>query len=235
MSTELAVFGGSQFVGKPVITDRDFIPELLKINRFALDCGLQVHVTSSVRRQGVAVGNSIVPPASRSNHLIGHALDMNLKLDGRFFNSANLRKASLRRQLKPVRDFIKFIRDDSILRWGGDFSAEDPVHIDDGLNQRDPNLWDQKLQIIQRELINLGRPQAESGEPRLLFLERPFMVGPDVRRVQERLIELGERFSMNPDGEFGHVTDRAVTAFQGENGLEPDGIVGPGTRKALGL
>ena len=152
-----------------------------------------------MRRQGVAVGNSIVPPASRSNHLIGHAIDMNLKLDGKFFNSSALRKSSLRQQPKAIQNFIKAIRGDSILRWGGDFTAQDPVHIDDGLNLREPIVWDEKLQIIQRELINLGRPQAEPGEPRLLFLERPFMMGPDVRAVQERLVELGERFSMNPE------------------------------------
>ena len=37
------------------------------------------------------------------------------------------------------------IRDDSELRWGGDFSPEDPVHIDDGLNVRDRDRWDKKL------------------------------------------------------------------------------------------
>ena len=235
MPTELTVFGGSQFVGKPTIVDAEFILELQKINQFAAEGGLQVHVTSSVRRQGLAVGNSIVPPASRSNHLVGHAIDMNLKLDGKFFNSAMLRKSNLRRQPKAVKDFIKAIRNDSLLRWGGDFTPQDPVHIDDGINRREPTVWDEKLQIIQRELMNLGRPQAEAGEPRLLFLERPFMVGPDVRAVQEKLVELGERFAMNPDGVFGSITDRAVTAFQAENGLEPDGIVGPDTRKALKL
>ena len=27
----------------------------------------------------------------------------------------------------------------------GDFSAEDPVHIDDALNKKDPDRWDAKL------------------------------------------------------------------------------------------
>jgi hypothetical protein len=44
-----------------------------------------------------------------------------------------------------VRDFIEKARADDTLRWGGDFNPEDPVHLDDGLNRRDPALWDSKL------------------------------------------------------------------------------------------
>ena len=54
-----------------------------------------------------------------------------------------------------------------------------------------------------------------------------------MRAVQDRLVELG--FMMNPDGVFGALTDKAVTTFQAQNGLEPDGIVGADTRKALDL
>ena len=231
MATELTSFSGSQFVGKPVLVDIEFVHQLKKVNEFARDLGLQVHVTSSARQHGVAVGNNIVMPASRSNHLVGHAIDMNLKKDGDFFNSSALRKRALRRQPKAVRDFIKAIRDDDVLRWGGDFRVEDPVHIDDALNLRDPVAWEDKFRIIQSELIGLVRPQAPAGRPRLLFLERPFMRGPDVLRLQERLVELG--FDMNPDAEFGPLTDQAVTMFQAQNDLEPDGIVGPNTWKTL--
>jgi hypothetical protein len=235
MTTELSIYSGSQFIGKQVMVDREFIPELKKINQLALKFGLHVFVTSSIRRQGLSVGGSIVPPASRSNHLIGHAIDMNLKLGRKLYNSSRLKNSKLRSQPKAIRKFIKAIRNDSRLRWGGDFSPQDPVHIDDNINNKAPAIWDEKLQIIQQALINLGRPQAEPGEPRLLFLERPQMTGADVRSVQERLIELSGQFSMNPDGVFGPVTDRAVTTFQEQNNLEPDGIVGPGTRKALKL
>jgi peptidoglycan hydrolase-like protein with peptidoglycan-binding domain len=37
------------------------------------------------------------------------------------------------------------------------------------------------------------------------------------------------------DGVFGPGTERAVIAFQKSKGLPPDGIVGPATRRALGL
>ena len=233
MTTELTTFSGSQFIGKPVLVDIEFVSELNKINTFARDFGLQVFVTSSARQQGVAVGNTIVMPASRSNHLVGHGIDMNLKKDGDSFNSSALRKSALRRQPKAVRDFIKAIRNDDTLRWGGDFGVEDPVHIDDALNRRDAMAWEEKFHIIQGQLNDLLRPQAAAGQPRLLFLERPFMKGPDVLRLQERLVELG--FEMNPDGEFGPLTDQAVTLFQAQNNLEADGIVGPDTWKALGV
>jgi hypothetical protein len=53
--------------------------------------------------------------------------------------------------------------------------------------------------------------------------------GPAVRRVQRAL-------RVTPvDGVFGRVTERAVRRFQRERGLVADGIVGPVTRRALGL
>lgn len=233
MSTELIVFSGSQFVGKPTLIDIDFATQLQRVNDFAAAERLQVFVTSAARQHGVAVGGNIVPPASRSNHLVGHAIDMNLKLDGRLFNSARLKNSALRSQPSAVRNFIKAVRNEPGLRWGGDFEDEDPVHIDDGLNVRDSALWDAKFLIIQAELIVLTRPSAAPGEPRLLMLERPFMTGPDVMALQQRLVALG--FEMNPDGSFGPLTDRAVTEFQRQHGLEADGIVRGRTRRALGL
>jgi peptidoglycan hydrolase-like protein with peptidoglycan-binding domain len=120
MPTDLVSFNGSQFVGKPTLVDVEFVPALEKVNQFAADSGLQIHVTS-----------------------------------------------------------------------------------------------------------------AEPGAPRLLMLERPFMEGPDVRALQERLVELG--FEMIPDGKFGPMTDSAITLFQQQNNLEPDGIVGSDTREVLKL
>ena len=56
--------------------------------------------------------------------------------------------------------------------------------------------------------------------------------GPDVKAVQQKLKDLG--FDPNGvDGNFGPGTDKAVRAFQQENGLGVDGKVGPGTQAAL--
>ncbi|MEW6130739.1 MAG: peptidoglycan-binding protein [Acidobacteriota bacterium] len=58
--------------------------------------------------------------------------------------------------------------------------------------------------------------------------------GPDVRRLQKRLLELG----FNPgiiDGQFGAGTDAALKAFQKSEGLLPDGIAGKATLEAMNL
>ncbi len=58
--------------------------------------------------------------------------------------------------------------------------------------------------------------------------------GPDVTRVQQRLLELG--FDPNGiDGNFGPGTEAAVKAFQQAKGLTVDGKVGPITWEALGI
>src|SRR3954471_8347365 len=50
--------------------------------------------------------------------------------------------------------------------------------------------------------------------------------GPDVMRIQTAL-------GQTPDGLYGSRTDAAVRVFQGRNGLDVDGIVGPQTWRVL--
>ena len=58
--------------------------------------------------------------------------------------------------------------------------------------------------------------------------------GEEVRKVQSRLIELGYSCgSAGADGDFGQGTYNAVVAFQKNNQLDPDGIVGERTREKL--
>jgi hypothetical protein len=49
--------------------------------------------------------------------------------------------------------------------------------------------------------------------------------GPAVTQVQQRLADRGWRIDV--DGDFGRETDHVVRQFQGEKGLEVDGVVGP--------
>ncbi|MCF4966903.1 peptidoglycan recognition protein family protein [Nostoc sp. CMAA1605] len=59
-------------------------------------------------------------------------------------------------------------------------------------------------------------------------------IGQDVIELQQKLADKG--FSPGRiDGDFGENTRQAVIAFQRSVGLTDDGIVGPDTRKALGL
>jgi len=68
---------------------------------------------------------------------------------------------------------------------------------------------------------------------RTLRLAEPQMRGEDVAKVQAALANAG--FKGGKKGVFDTATDTAVKAFQAARGLVADGIVGAGTRRALGL
>jgi hypothetical protein len=234
MATKLDTFKSPRFIGKPVLADIEFFDSLKKVDQFATTEGLEIFVTSSARLQGAILSGAIVPPASRSNHLVGHGIDMNIRLNGRLFNGDDLSNANFNNLPAQIQQFIDKIRKDSVLRWGGDFN--DPVHIDDGLNIRSPAAWDAKFPIIQAELAALTQPNTILGQPRFLFLADPLMAGNDVVAVQKALMQRGFNVgAAGADGKFGADTDIAITAFQKSNNLQPDGIVGSETRKALGL
>ncbi len=55
--------------------------------------------------------------------------------------------------------------------------------------------------------------------------------GVDVRTVQHLLTQQGH--AVGSDGGYGPTTQAAVTDFQGDKGLQPDGVVGPQTWAAL--
>jgi hypothetical protein len=141
----IKTYTNSQFIGKELRADVDFIPHLDRMNQYALDCQVKIHVTSSLREPGRKVSGAIVKPASRSNHLVGHAIDMNLTSASGFFNSRKLKRSNLASLPAEIRKFIELVRADKVLRWGGDFNKEDPVHIDDRLNKRNQQRWDLKL------------------------------------------------------------------------------------------
>jgi uncharacterized protein YgiM (DUF1202 family) len=141
----IKTYTNTQFIGKEARVDADFMPHLDRLNQYALDCQVKIYVTSSVREPGRTVSGAIVPPASRSNHLVGHAIDMNLQSASGFFNSSKLKKSKFAQLPGEIRKLIGLIRDDEVLRWGGDFNREDPVHIDDQLNHRNRDRWDAKL------------------------------------------------------------------------------------------
>lgn len=102
--------------------------------------------------------------------------------------------------------------------------------------------WNLTLPFIVRGLVidddNLTPTIPSPGIPqsRHLSLTQPLMTGADVREVQQALISKG--FDLGEDGAdgiFGSVTDAAVRAFQEQQNLIVDGIVGRATRAALGL
>lgn len=70
-------------------------------------------------------------------------------------------------------------------------------------------------------LIPAAEPPAQSGGAGRPTLRRP-ATGEQVKQVQAKL-------GVPVDGNFGPKTEAAVRAFQRDNGLVPDGIVGPRT------
>lgn len=141
-------FSGDRFVGEPVLADADFVPALERLDAYAKETDVEIYVTSSFRQPSEPLSGAIVEPARMSNHLVGHAIDMNLRAAGAHFNSAVLRRGNLANLPAAVRAFIERVRSDPDLRWGGDFRQEDPVHIDDGLNHSDPDRWTEKLRTL---------------------------------------------------------------------------------------
>jgi N-acetylmuramoyl-L-alanine amidase len=72
-----------------------------------------------------------------------------------------------------------------------------------------------------------------AGRARSLRLRSPAMRGEDVKALQRRLIALHYDMSRTVTGVFTAETHHAVVAFQKQNGLGRDGVVGPRTRAKL--
>ncbi len=152
-SENLVYYEASNFVGKRVKADVLFVPALDRINEIAQVNNVLIHVTSSLRSSSNVAG-AIVTPAKKSNHMAGHAIDMNIRFGPTHTNWANskyLKKSNEPNWDPAVAGFINDIRQDSNLRWGGDFRAEDPVHIDDHLN-KDLDAWEERYHAVQSAL-----------------------------------------------------------------------------------
>lgn len=74
---------------------------------------------------------------------------------------------------------------------------------------------------------------ADDASVRNLRLTNPPMTGNDVKALQKALA--GEGYAVNVDGVFGEGLDGVVKAWQDDNGLVADGVVGPATRIILKL
>lgn len=70
-------------------------------------------------------------------------------------------------------------------------------------------------------------------EDQILRLTQPPMTGESVKKIQQALVNVG--ISIEVNGIFDAATKLAVKKFQEHKGLSADGIVGPNTRKMLGV
>ena len=142
---DMKLYTNTQFIGKEMRVDADFIPHLDRLNKYAQECEVNIYITSSTREPGRTVSGNIVKPATHSNHLVGHAIDMNLQSRSGFFNSKKLKRSNFSKLPAEIKKMFALIKSDEVLRWGGEFRQEDPVHIDDNLYRRNADRWQTKL------------------------------------------------------------------------------------------
>jgi hypothetical protein len=110
-----------------LVVDADFTGSLGLLNTAAKDAKVKLYITQAFRVAGVPVSGAVVTPASKSQHLIGHAIDCNI-LDGTTrVNSTAFANGT---QTDAADKFVKAAKDAG-LRWGGDFKDVDYVHFDD--------------------------------------------------------------------------------------------------------
>uniref|UniRef100_A0A914W9G4 Peptidase M15C domain-containing protein n=1 Tax=Plectus sambesii TaxID=2011161 RepID=A0A914W9G4_9BILA len=144
-SCALVTIAPSEFTGSALRVHNSFVPAINRINSYAKAAGVKIHITSSYRKDANVAG-AIVVPATKSNHMVGHAIDMNVVYSAGTCNSACLGG----KHPAQVATFISKVRADGELRWGGDFSTPDVVHIDDGFNLKNAKQWDEQYLDTQK-------------------------------------------------------------------------------------
>lgn len=120
--------------GADCMIEDSFIPAMDYFCSLLQKYALKAYIVSSFR-ENTDVQGAIVSPAKMSNHLVGHALDVNFIDDkGTFWNS---------KDMINCQDMLEFITDwtGEGYRWGGHFEVPDDVHFDDGINIENPTLW----------------------------------------------------------------------------------------------
>lgn len=127
--------------GRQILVNKAFLPYLSRVELYAKEQDILILVNQGYRYEGHEVGRSIVTPARYSNHLAGFAIDFNIKLQGKKYFAASLKKNNLKNLPVKIRNFIDRIRKDKDLRWGGDFQTSDPIHIDVPINTINKNMW----------------------------------------------------------------------------------------------
>lgn len=100
--------------------------------------------------------------------------------------------------------------------WGAAYRTEDAMHFEVSINK-----------LKQWKTLN------KYNSPVKVESLKQGAKGKDVILLQTKLNLKGACLKL--DGDFGKNTKLAVIAFQKKSGLKQDGVVGPRTRKSLGL
>lgn len=109
-----------------MVVHREYVAGLTSINTAADGAGIIFQVNQTFREAGKPVSGAVVKPASKSQHLIGNAVDFNIDDSGDVILSSEMKWSDLS---QPAKDFITAVKAAG-LRWGGDFTDRDPIHFD---------------------------------------------------------------------------------------------------------
>lgn len=153
-----------------------------------------------------------------SNHSWGLAVDLNAP--------ANPMGARL---VTDMPEWMRTLWKSKRFRWGGDYTGRK-----DAMHYEFMGTPDDARRIVAELAGSTPTPPSpaptDTGTGTGPLLRRGAK-GPDVRRLQERLVAAGA--TLRIDGDFGPGTEQAVREFQAAHGLAVDGTVGPRTWAAL--
>ncbi|NUM51354.1 MAG: M15 family metallopeptidase [Flavobacteriales bacterium] len=143
-------YTNSRFTGKPIMVHYEFASALDRINQYATEADVKLLIIDSLRKPDKVLSNTVVTPSKVSNHLVGHAIDMNV-LHGKDYKQLCNSKGLANKTLPaPVGKFISLLEKDTQLRWGGKFKTKDTVHIDDYYN-KDMAKWNRLFKEIYNQ------------------------------------------------------------------------------------
>jgi hypothetical protein len=110
-----------------LIVDTAFLAGVQSLDTAAAGAHVTLTVNQAFRVAGVPVGGAVVTPATKSQHLIGHAIDCNIQDGATLITSHTFQH---HQETAAARAFVAAAKHAG-LRWGGDFATVDFVHFDD--------------------------------------------------------------------------------------------------------
>ena len=130
-----------------VVMARPLLADLRAMDVEAGRLGMTLNLNQALRIAGAPVSGAVVTPARKSQHLLGHALDLNM-IDGTSWNTAADFRAG--NETENAKTFIATMKANG-MRWGGDFRKADTPHFDRELPSGS-EVWDYKYFFNQRSI-----------------------------------------------------------------------------------
>ena len=109
-----------------MVVSEEMLEYLKSANSKAKDLSLKIVINQAMRLSSSKASGAVVTPATKSQHLIGHAIDCNI-VDGDNWN--NSKAFANGEETESAKKFISAMKT-SGLRWGGDFADTDTPHFD---------------------------------------------------------------------------------------------------------